>query len=323
MAAGPFTRPDILVLGAGGTLGEAWMTGVLAGIEDAGGLDLRETESFVGTSAGAIVAVRLAAGRRPRRPPRRTGVAPAPAAARAETEAEAEAEVEVEAEAGGPVLGGPSLAGRAERLAARLLAPASGPVIRLERMPGGLARSGALALLPAGSHSTADIERAVDRLAARFDGRLRVAAVERRSGRRVVFGAPGAPAAPVGRAVAASCAIPGYFRPVRVGRRDYVDGAAWSLTNLDAAPAGRRTEILCLNPTAGLPLDTASPLGLLRAALVSRQLLEAAWLHARGARLRAVGPRGPAARLMAPDLMDGARRAAVLRAGYAQGLALA
>ena len=29
------TRPDILVLGAGGLLGEAWMVGVLAGIEDA------------------------------------------------------------------------------------------------------------------------------------------------------------------------------------------------------------------------------------------------------------------------------------------------
>ena len=36
------TRPDVLVLGGGGVLGEAWMMGVLAGIEDAAGLDLRQ-----------------------------------------------------------------------------------------------------------------------------------------------------------------------------------------------------------------------------------------------------------------------------------------
>ena len=49
------------------------MTGVLAGIEDEAGADLRGVEAFVGTSAGAIVAARLAAGkplRRPREPGR-------------------------------------------------------------------------------------------------------------------------------------------------------------------------------------------------------------------------------------------------------------
>src|SRR5690348_2808365 len=62
------SRPDVLVLGGGGVLGEAWMMGVLAGIEDATGFDMRECESFVGTSAGAIVAAHLVAGRPPRRP---------------------------------------------------------------------------------------------------------------------------------------------------------------------------------------------------------------------------------------------------------------
>ncbi|HEU0316076.1 MAG TPA: patatin-like phospholipase family protein, partial [Solirubrobacteraceae bacterium] len=81
MPAPPPTRPDVLVLGAGGTLGEAWMTGLLAGLEEATGLDLREVESFVGTSAGAIVAARLAAGRRPGRPAGRAEVAAAAAAA--------------------------------------------------------------------------------------------------------------------------------------------------------------------------------------------------------------------------------------------------
>src|SRR5947209_7942828 len=62
------TRPDVLVLGGGGVLGEAWMMGVLAGIEDGADLDLRDCESFVGTSAGAIVAAHLVAGNAPRRP---------------------------------------------------------------------------------------------------------------------------------------------------------------------------------------------------------------------------------------------------------------
>src|SRR5947209_10307063 len=64
----PF-RPDVLVLGGGGVLGEAWMMGVLAGIEDASGIDTRQAEYFVGTSAGSIVAAHLVSGRAPRRPP--------------------------------------------------------------------------------------------------------------------------------------------------------------------------------------------------------------------------------------------------------------
>src|SRR5438552_9400613 len=62
------SRPDVLVLGGGGVLGEAWMMGVLAGIEDGTGFDLRDCDYYVGTSAGAIVAAYLAAGQPPRRP---------------------------------------------------------------------------------------------------------------------------------------------------------------------------------------------------------------------------------------------------------------
>ena len=54
--------PSLLALGGGGILGEAWMTAVLAGIEDAGGFDARDSEHFIGTSAGSIVAAALAGG---------------------------------------------------------------------------------------------------------------------------------------------------------------------------------------------------------------------------------------------------------------------
>src|ERR1700690_1466618 len=62
------TRPDVLVLGGGGVLGEAWIMGVLAGFEDGAGTDLRQCDAFVGTSAGSIVAAHLVAGNSPRRP---------------------------------------------------------------------------------------------------------------------------------------------------------------------------------------------------------------------------------------------------------------
>ena len=62
------TPPDILVLGAGGVLGEAWMSGLLAGIEDRTAFDMRRCDYFVGTSAGSVLGVRLSAGERPERP---------------------------------------------------------------------------------------------------------------------------------------------------------------------------------------------------------------------------------------------------------------
>jgi hypothetical protein len=67
--------PDVLVLGVGGTLGEAWLSGFLAGAGQQGGIDFRQSAHFVGTSAGSIVAARLAAGRLPRRPGEAAGLA--------------------------------------------------------------------------------------------------------------------------------------------------------------------------------------------------------------------------------------------------------
>ena len=60
MAGAP--HPDVLVLGGGGVLGEAWMTAVLAGLAQAAGFDPRGCEGYLGTSAGSIVAAGLVAG---------------------------------------------------------------------------------------------------------------------------------------------------------------------------------------------------------------------------------------------------------------------
>jgi hypothetical protein len=94
------------------------------------------------------------------------------------------------------------------------------------------------------------------------------------------------------------------------------------MTNLDVAPVGRRTELLCLNPLRGLPVTLISRLGLINRVVRGREALELAVVRGRGARVRLIGPGPEAGRLMAPSLMDPGPREAVLHAGYAQGLAL-
>ncbi|HWH94423.1 MAG TPA: patatin-like phospholipase family protein, partial [Baekduia sp.] len=155
-----------------------------------------------------------------------------------------------------------------------------------------------------------------------FDGRLRVCAVDRRNGRRTVFGAPGAPAAEVADAVCASCAIPWVFSPVTIGDREYVDGGAWSVTNLDAAHVGRDTHVLCLDPAAGLggrDRRTAA----LRGAFRIASELEIQSLRRRGAHVLHVAPDAGAAAAMGPNFMAPRRAAPALDAGYAQGRRLA
>src|SRR4051794_11290924 len=57
--------PDVLVLGGGGILGEAWMTAVRAGLGEACRIDRREGGAYIGTSAGSIVSAARAAGPSP------------------------------------------------------------------------------------------------------------------------------------------------------------------------------------------------------------------------------------------------------------------
>jgi NTE family protein len=300
------SRPDILVLGGGGVLGEAWLTGVLAGLEDGARLDMRRCEYFVGTSAGSIVAARLAAGESPRRP-----------SALGEVWAEAQ-----EAATPSAPVRALQLARNAGDWALALTTPLASVSLAATASGGALARAAALRALGHGSMSLDDLARQVDQTGARFDGRLRITAVNRSNGRRVVFGRPSAPPARVGAAVAASCSVPWLFAPIRIGGVDYVDGGLWSPTNLDAAPAGRGSQVLCLNPTGSL----GGGGGLLTAArLTSRGLMavESGALRRRGANVTVISPDAASAAEMGWNLMSGEPSARVLDAGYRQGRRLA
>ena len=137
-----------------------------------------------------------------------------------------------------------------------------------------------------------------------------------------MFGAPGAPDASVTEAVLASCAVPWVFRPVEIGGREYVDGGVWSVTNLDAAPAGRDTQVLCLDVISGLDPGTRGMMAMRRAFRVAAEL-ETQILRRRGARVRRIGPDAGAADAIGTDVMDPGPRDEVLAAGFRQGRALA
>ena len=297
------------MLGSGGVLGEAWLSGVLAGLEDGAGFDLRRCEYFVGTSAGAIVATRLAAGVALERP--------RPPAGGEETTPRMPDPPPPETRPAGAA----ALAGRALSWGMTLFSPIVSLGIGVATPGAALARRAVLQAMPRPDQGIDWIAADVDALGVRFDGRLRINVVARSSGRRVVFGRPGAPSAQVGEAVAASCAVPWLFRPVAIGGIEYVDGGIWSPTNLDAAPAGRGSRVLCLSPTGGLtvadPLVSAASRG-------SRAVtaIEASVVRARGASVTLVVPDRECAAAIGQDLMDRSRRRRVLARAYAQGTEL-
>jgi NTE family protein len=212
-----------LVLGAGGIAGHAFHAAVLDALAAVTRWDPDTAEVVVGTSAGSGIAALLRGGMSPANMARRAAGEPlSPAGARL---------------ARRPV-GMRAAAGVAPRAAFAPSAPER--FLHAALRPWG-ARIGTLvsAALPEGRVPTERIVAGLRRIfpdGAWPDRQLWLCAVRLHDGRRVVFGRdPGAIAEGCGvpDAVAASCAIPGFFTPVRIGGVRFVDGGAWSPTNAD------------------------------------------------------------------------------------------
>jgi NTE family protein len=137
------------------------------------------------------------------------------------------------------------------------------------------------------------------------------------SGRRVVLGRPRSPKITLPRAVMASCAIPGIYEPIKVGRRMLVDGGARSTTNLDLAAKAGCNLIIGVAPMAfdtGVP---PGPLGQLVRRIPARQLSgEMALARAKGAEVLLFRPSAAELRVHGMNMMRASGLHDVAQAAY-------
>ena len=276
--SGPLTGVDpgglAAVLAGGGTAGIAWELGVLIGLE-AEGVTLAHAARIIGTSAGSIVGTLLGSGL-PLRDSGRRLLGP------------------------NPELPSDHAVPPAAMIAAQVSARWSdGPLSQAVR-----AELGQIAL----SASTVPLEIWLARMSATlgtdvWPAALVVTAVDAESGAFGTFDAGSG--VPLAAAVAASCTIPGWFPPVPLDGRRWVDGGLRSTTNADLVGTADRIVVIA-------PLRVESR---------SRRRLEAELEPARtvGARVAFVLPNPAFLDSTGGNLMDPRFVAAAGAAGLSDG----
>ena len=228
--------------------GAVWEIGALRALEELLDRSVLELDLYVGVSGGAFVSTLLAAGVSPR-----------------------EMYDEVVARSRGR--GVPPLfrLGLGEVLARSRQAP--GVLFRalVEALPGGKGSLSDVALslfelLPAGLLDSSGVRESVAEILRRrgvadefaaLARPLRVVAVDLDRGEAVAFGARGRRGVPVSRAVQASAALPGLYRPVRIDGRDYVDGGVKKTAHVNLAIGEGARLVICINPMVPLRNDGA------------------------------------------------------------------
>ena len=293
------TTRRALAIGCGGTLGFAWTAVALREVERQLDWDARTAAVLVGTSAGAEVVAALGSGRTP--------------------------QDLLDALDGLP--GADPVLARHVGLHPGHLPPVPFPALpALGLVRAGLARRSAYnvvaGLLPRGRGDAIWLREYGAALAPSGwvdHPSTWLVAVDAASGERVAFGSDGAPAAGLGDAVAASWGIPGWFPPVAIGGRRYVDGGAVSSVSADLLLGQDLDEVVVVAPMTtegGAPARGADRLErVLRSRMTAGLDREVARLRAAGIRVVRVEPGVAELDVMGPNFMDLRRRRAVLEAG--------
>ena len=293
-----------LVLGAGGVTGGAWLTGALHAIVEETGWDPGGADVVVGTSAGAIIGTFVAAG----------GIPPWFLVAHSAGEDFAG----LDDRRGRPAAEADRSGGAVYRLHSGLpqLGPGSwrlalGALRNPARHPASAVVAG---WIPTGLVSPEPLRQIVRSAVPEGWGahpQLWLMACDYATGRRVAFGRDGAPPADLADAAAASCAIPGFYRPVEIGGRRYVDGGVCSLSNLDVVARKGLDLVVCLNPGSSMT-PGGGPRGAMRAAAGRRLGHEARKVRERGTEVVLLQPTAEDLAVMGPNPMSRARRHATI-----------
>lgn len=282
-----------LVLGGGGVLGAAWLMGALGALVRETGWDPEDAARVMGTSAGAVVAALCAGSHRPWRI----------------------VEEGFESDFLDVMAGAVYEMERPDRL---LRWGSWRMVVEAWRGGGDSMLSRAWAgMLPHGLVSTRSIEAMVARRVADWPDkpRLWIVATDYETGRRHVFRGPGGMGISVGKAVAASCAIPGFYRPVRVDSHLYVDGGVTSSTNLELMAGEELDLIICMLPLSpATALARRTPFGRLRDALQRSLRRQIRAVEEAGTPVLLIEPEGRAADLIGLNFMNRARSRQVAHA---------
>jgi len=295
-----------LVLGAGGAVGRAFHAGVVAALDTVAGVDGRDADVIVGTSAGSVDAALL-----------RAGLAPRDVLARVTDQPLTPEGTDLLADV--PMWSPPEAPAESPRWrpasTARLIAAARRP---WAASPGSIFA----AFMPEGRRSTSSLEEGINRLytGAWPPDALWICAVRLDDGERVVFGRDDSAPATVGQAVAASCAIPGYFSPVRIDGHRYVDGGVHSPSNADLVAGMELDLVIVSSPMTADPRALRlSPDSAFRAACRVLLRREAATVRRRGARVVLIEPAAEDLELMGRVVsgMDFSRRSEVAQKVYA------
>lgn len=325
-----------LALGAGGVVGGAWLIGALEALADETGWNPASAERIIGTSAGAVVGAMIADGLEPQYLAAYAGGGSLSGIEDTEGRA-GDLARRVATEGGSDLVDDVATRLSGDELRLQLATPPIGPgswrmALSTLTKPHRHAPAAVMAgWLPRGFISTKPIAELVETF---VKGQwpahpsFQAVAADYRDGHRVAFGGDDAPPAAIGDAVAASCAIPGFYHPVTIAGRRYIDGGVCSMSNLDLLSGHGLDLVVCLNPTSslaavagGTPAERLG--GLMRAASGRRLGREARKLREEGTELLLLQPGVEDVRAMGLNLMARGKRVAVLeRARRTTALAL-
>jgi NTE family protein len=311
-------RPGIgLVLGGGGILGGAWLIGALHALHEATGFEPNTASHIVGTSAGSVIGALVAEGLPPsflvfhQRGGDVSGMTDRFHEPIRNADEESRNFISWTGTVPRPALGSPCLALRT--------------TLQPWRYPAATAMTGWIGRGFLSTDGIGRVVRAIVPSGWSSHPNLWLVSLDYNTGRRVVFGREGAPRAHLDEAVQASCAIPGLYRPMRIGGRLYVDGGVWSPSNLDLLAHDDVPEldlIVALNPMTtlqpGLPTTLAERVERrVRSTMGRRFGREARRFKEVGTPVLMIQPTAEDLEAMGINLMDPSRRVRVLETAIA------